>query len=188
MDKGIRQGVSRKFAEMLPTLAELGGRKFRRILLDWTVEEYKCTMAAASTHYNHAFQAAKVATPALVVGLGRPEGKNNGGRKKKPAAEVDAAALLAANMAAARSGNEGDTGSVTQGDAAVEGAEDGAPAGTKVEEPLSETPALPEAPRYTVKKADGAVVAEGLSLEDANKLVDKAAKARKGKLIAEAQA
>lgn len=92
MDKGIRNGVNVKFAEMLPQLKELGGKKFRRIILDWTVEQYGVTMASASTHYNFSLHAAKVATPALVEGLGRPEGKNNGGRKKKEAAEVVVAA------------------------------------------------------------------------------------------------
>lgn len=83
MDKGIRVGVNAKFNEMLPQLAIVGGKKFRRELLDWTVEQYGATMAAASTHYNFAFKECKKVSPELVLGLGRAEGKNNGGRKRK---------------------------------------------------------------------------------------------------------
>lgn len=88
MDKGIRAGVNFKFNEMLPQLATLGGKAFRRQILDWTVEQYGVTMASASTHYNHSFHAAKTATPEAVAGLGRTPEKNNGGRKKKDAAAV----------------------------------------------------------------------------------------------------
>ena len=97
MDKGIRVGVNAKFNEMLPQLAALGGKAFRRVILDWTVENYGVTMASASTHYNHSFQAVKEAAPELVAGLGRPEGKNNGGRKRKvelTAAEVEGTAAV----------------------------------------------------------------------------------------------
>lgn len=82
MDKGIRNGVNVQFAAMLPQLPVIGGKAFRRAILDWTVENYGVTMASASTHYNFSLHAAKKATPELVAGLGRPEGKNNGGRKK----------------------------------------------------------------------------------------------------------
>ncbi len=97
MDKGIRVGVNAKFNEMLPQLAALGGKMFRRAILDWTVENYGVTMASASTHYNHSFQACKAADATLVAGLGRAEGKNNGGRKRKvelTAAEVEGTAAV----------------------------------------------------------------------------------------------
>lgn len=99
MDKGIRAGVNFKFNEMLPQLATIGGKAFRRQILDWTVEQYGVTMASASTHYNHSKHAADAAT---IAGLGRAPEKNNGGRKKKDAA-VDATtpAALLNNMLAA---------------------------------------------------------------------------------------
>lgn len=83
------------FLQRLPQRATLGDKAFRKgIILD-LVEQTGCTIAAASTHYNHAFQRVKESEPELVKGLGRPEGKNNGGRKKKaipvqaPASPVD---------------------------------------------------------------------------------------------------
>jgi hypothetical protein len=91
MDKGLRVGVNGKFNEMLPKLAELGGKTFRRTILDWTVEQYGCTMAAASTHYAFAKNAADKAVPEMTKGLGRAPEKNNGGRKKKV---VDAAVVI----------------------------------------------------------------------------------------------
>ena len=91
MDKGIRSGVNFKFNEMLPQLATIGGKAFRKEILYWAVENYDITIASACTHYNHSFQNAKKATPELVKGLGRPDDKNNGGRKKKVAVVVDAA-------------------------------------------------------------------------------------------------
>ena len=54
------------------------------------IESFGCTLAAAATHYNHAFIEARKASELegnealkeLLVGLGRPEDKK-GGRKKK---------------------------------------------------------------------------------------------------------
>lgn len=83
MDKGIRNGVNIKFAEMLPQLAAIGGRLFRKTVIDWTIDNYGVTIASAATHYNYSLKQAQKTTPALVVGLGRPPEKNNGGRKKK---------------------------------------------------------------------------------------------------------
>jgi len=94
MDKGIRIGVIHKFNEMVPQLAALGGQAFRKEVREWTIENYCCTGAAASTHYAHAFNKAKEVIPELLAGLGRAEGKNNGGRKKK--LELTAAELVAA--------------------------------------------------------------------------------------------
>jgi hypothetical protein len=166
MDKGIRQGVKVKFAEMLPQLAELGGKKFRRIILDWTVEQYGCTMAAASTHYNHAFQETKKATPEKVVGLGRPPEKNKGGRKKEVKAVEGAAP---AGDAAATPEGEAAAGTAVITDAA---------AGVGLEDLQA---AAPET--FTVVKAkDGSVVAEGLTREQAEELIAKAKAAKKGNL------
>ncbi len=156
MDKGIRAGVNFKFNEMLPQLKTLGGKAFRRAVLDWTVEQYGCTMAAASTHYNHAFHAVRKATPELVEGLGRPEGKNNGGRKKKEAAaKVVTPNALLDNMLKA----------VVKPAAAAEAA-------AEVEQTVFKV----------CKKSDGSVVAEGLTFEDAKALVEKAKAAKKATL------
>ena len=83
MDKGIRPAANAKFVELLPTRAEIGNTAFRKNVMFYLMEEFGCTNPAAATHYNHAFQLVKASNPELVVGLGRPEGKNNGGRKKK---------------------------------------------------------------------------------------------------------
>jgi hypothetical protein len=91
MDKGIRPAANNKFMEMLPQRAELGNTRFRKEILAWLELEFDCTRAAAATHYNFAFKQCKAAHPELVVGLGRPEGKNNGGRKKKVAEVIETA-------------------------------------------------------------------------------------------------
>ena len=90
-----RQLANTMFLARLPQRATAGDKAFRKgIILD-LVEQTGCTIAAASTHYNHAFQRVKESEPELVKGLGRPEGKNNGGRKRKqvpaeaPASPVD---------------------------------------------------------------------------------------------------
>ena len=89
MDKGIRVGVTHKFFELMPLWREMGGRSFRKAVLDWTVENYGIGYPAASTHYNFAFKLAKQTTPEAVEGLGRAPEKNNGGRKRK-AVEAEA--------------------------------------------------------------------------------------------------
>lgn len=159
MDKGIRSGVNFKFNDLLPQLTALGGKTFRRTILDWTVEEYGCTMAAASTHYNYAFQACKKASPELVAGLGRADDKNNGGRKKK-AVEVAAPA----------------------GTLISTGIKPNTSTHTVSINPAAEAPTEQQT-EFTVKiKKTGAVVAAGLSFEDARALVAKAAAAKKAKL------
>ena len=168
MDKGIRQGVNAKFAEQLPQLGTLGGKVFRRTILDWAVEAFGVSMASASTHYNFAKHAAVVATPELLVGLGRAPEKNNGGRKKKAEAAVSPSALLA-NILKAR----GEVPPV----AVVKA--------TEASEAEADKQALVEAAAtlYTVKRKDGTVVAEGVSQEVADELVAKAKAAKKGALI-----
>lgn len=106
MDKGIRPAANRKFAESLATRAEVGNTVFRKNIIAYLMDEFGITLASAATHYNHSFQECKKTNPELVVGLGRPEGKNNGGRKPKVvAAPVEAPAVDDANDA-------GETGEV----------------------------------------------------------------------------
>lgn len=154
MDKGIRQGVNNKFRELLAQREAMGNKAFRKHILYWAVEQYGVSIASAATAYNNAFKDAKKEIPEQVVGLGRPEGKNNGGRKKKVVVE---AAPAADGTPAELTGKE------------VEGA--------------AEPEQAPEQTVFTVKrKKDGSVVAEGLSFEEATALVNKAAEAKKAKL------
>lgn len=82
MDKGIRPACNAKFLELLPQRATLGNTEFRRAVMNSIREDFGITEASAATHYNHSFKEVKAANPELVEGLGRPEDKK-GGRKKK---------------------------------------------------------------------------------------------------------
>ena len=84
MDKGIRPAVNRKFVELLPQRAELGNTRFRAEVIAFACDEYGITHASAATHYNHAFQKARLIPElaAALEGLGRAEDKK-GGRKPK---------------------------------------------------------------------------------------------------------
>lgn len=104
MDKGIRQEAKRKFAELLPTRVNTrdGNRNFRASVNTHLMESFDCTLAAAATHYNHAFIEARKAAAepgneallALLEGLGRPEDKKGGRKPKaKPEAAVDGTVL-----------------------------------------------------------------------------------------------
>ena len=170
MDKGIRPACNAKFAELLPTRVNSreGNTAFRKSVMASVMEDFGITLASAATHYNHSFIEAKK-VPELVPlleGLGRPEDKK-GGRKAKakveetPAPAVDTAALTGAEV----------TESNVLGTPA---AEETAPA---VEE------AAPAVVLCSVKKkADGTVVAEGLTLADAEAMVAKAKAAKKSAL------
>jgi len=159
----IRSAVNTKFMELLPQLKTIGGKAFRRTVLDWAVESLQITMAAAATHYNHAFQRIKNSEPELVAGLGRPEGKNNGGRKKKASNEatpaVSAAPLLLTYTPAA----------VISDAAAMAG----------LEQVLAAEPQT-----FTVVRCkDGEEVGTGLSKEEAEAMIAKAAAGKKAKLM-----
>jgi hypothetical protein len=82
MDKGIRPACNAKFLELLPQRATLGNTEFRRAVMNSIREDFGITEASAATHYNHSFKTVKASNPELVEGLGRPEDKK-GGRKKK---------------------------------------------------------------------------------------------------------
>jgi hypothetical protein len=144
----IRSAANMMFMQLLPSRKEIGNKAFRRNVMHYLCETFDITVAAAATHYNHAFQRIKESEPELVEGLGRPEGKNNGGRKKKEApAQLTAAEVV-----------------------------------NKPAEPLHEDFA-PTQTVFSVKRSkDGAVVAEGLSFEDAKTMVEKAAAQKKAKL------
>ena len=179
----IRSAVNTKFVQMLPELPVLGGKKFRRIILDWSVETLEITMAAAATHYNHAFHRIKECEPELVQGLGRPDDKNNGGRKKKTAAapEITPRDAVLANFLKAFAPTPTTLLLGYTPAAAVQ------PIDLNV---LLQAPVLPLLPQveavaqtYTVVRCkDGAEVATGLSKEAADEMVAKAAAGKKAKL------
>jgi len=172
MDKGIRPYCNAKFVELnnLRNRGELTNTQFRKNVIADVMEQFGITLASAATHYNHAFKTVKELNSELVSGLGRPEDKK-GGRKPKAKVAREGAAIsdvLLSNMLNARAGNEGDSdeaeGETAQ---AVEPkAEEAAPVVT-----------------YSVRKvSDGTVVCSELSLDAANALIEKAAKAKKAKL------
>lgn len=76
----IRAYSNAKFAELLPTRAEVGNTKFRAAVMQAIVAEHGCSVASAATHYNFSFKEMKANSPELVKGLGRAEDKK-GGRK-----------------------------------------------------------------------------------------------------------
>jgi hypothetical protein len=178
--QSIRSIAVQMFADRLPTRATVGDKAFRKgIILD-LAEQTGCTIAAASTHYNHAFQGAKVAVPALVIGLGRPEGKNNGGRKRKviPVPVQAPAPLLLLTYTPTVPKPVVDLSVLLQ----------------PLQTPLLPTPQVEEQEQpaaveetvrlYSVQRAkDGAVVAEGLTQEAADAMVAKAAAGKKAKLV-----
>lgn len=95
MDKGIRAFARTHFVEQNELRRKgqaftgtKGNTEFRKHVMGTLMEQFGVTLASAATHYNDALQLVKSATPELVSGLGRPEGKNNGGRKKKVAETV----------------------------------------------------------------------------------------------------
>lgn len=96
MDKGIRINVNAKFIELLvvrnaqPKDSKTRNKEFRRDVMTWAMEEFNITIASAATHYNHALKLVQASNPASVEGLGRPEDKK-GGRKRKIVAETGAA-------------------------------------------------------------------------------------------------
>ena len=154
MDKGIRPAALAKFVALLPTRTEVGDTVFRRNVMQHLMDEYSCTNPAAATHYNFAKLAVTASNPELVIGLGRAEGKNNGGRKK--AIVVDAGAPEVAPEGPA----------VAPAEAAVEQA------------------AEVEAKLYNVMKAkSGELVLLGVSLEVAEAAIAKAAKGKKAALV-----
>lgn len=188
MDKGIRPYCNAKFVELnnLRNRGELSNTAFRKSVMADCMEAFGITLASAATHYNHAFKTVKELNSELVSGLGRADDKK-GGRKPKATVVAAAVASILGNVLLARSGNEGDdafnecvaaaAGTVGPDTAAV----DQAP---NASDELLGTPEVPEVKTYTVTRAkDGAVIATGLLLTDAEALCAKATAAKKAKLV-----
>jgi hypothetical protein len=76
--KGIRDYVNERFAKYLHELPTLGGGGFRAKVMDGAIKKFEISMASAATHYNHSLKMARLMTPELVNGLGRPDDKKGG--------------------------------------------------------------------------------------------------------------
>ena len=79
----VRTAVFAIFNSHLPRRAELGNTGFRKAVIGEIMETFGCTLSSASTYYNTVFKQAKLATPELVEGLGRPGGKTMAGARQK---------------------------------------------------------------------------------------------------------
>lgn len=178
MDKGIRPYCNAKFVELnnLRNRGELTNTQFRKNVMADVMDQFGITLASAATHYNHAFKTVKELNSELVSGLGRAEDKK-GGRKPK--------AKLVLTTADAVPNVEFIDQQYTECVAAAAGAIGPVDQVDQVPND-SDTLATPEVPAvktYTVTRVkDGAVVAEGLLLTDAEALVAKAVQAKKAKL------
>jgi hypothetical protein len=245
MDKGIRPAAIVRFLAALPTRVNTreGNTVFRKGIIASLEEDFGCTHAAGATHYNHAFISAKeVAKTDEVVrqqleGLGRPEDKK-GGRKKKVAAPSELALELTQRVALLENMLKAIPAPVANPDVAVasEVLESNVLGNGEQEQVAPEVPSIPqdafetaeqykermaaelllipsqeqqpaaeivveevqqevvqeqqtaveiavEAVLHSVrKKSDGRVVAEGLTLEEAEQLIAKAAASKKGAL------
>lgn len=170
MSQSIRSIAMQMFMERLPQRKQNGGPltdlMFRKgILLD--LDEITGQKSGAS-HYNYAFKEAKKTHPELVVNLGRPEGKNNGGRKRKVSPVVEQPKF--------KYFQPSDILLLTY---------DPKP-DALLQPPLSHLlpPVQPVVQRVTVVRAkDGFVVSTDVSLEDANAMIATAAARKKAKLM-----
>ncbi len=193
--KSIRAWALAHFIEKLPEWQAdkdvLRNRKFRRDQLADLLEQYSTmkpplTIPAACTHYNHALSWHRYnddpAIRAQVEGLGRPEDKK-GGRKKKPvaAAQVLATATVVAPAVKSVVALQHIAGLVKS---VLVGAPASAEAAVvaEVEKDLAvEYPHQEQRATFTVKKKrTGEVVATGLHLQDAEALVLGAKATKKG--------
>lgn len=183
MDKGIRPYCNAKFVELLNlrNRGELTNTQFRKNVMADVMENFGITLASAATHYNHAFITVKALNSELVSGLGRPDDKK-GGRKRKAVLVTEAIKAILGDVAPVEFIDQQfvdtapaaapllltyDAPPVPQGWDKVEGGEE-----------------TPEVKTYTVTRAkDGVVVATGLVLTDAEALCAKAVQAKKAKLV-----
>jgi hypothetical protein len=90
MSKGIREFAVVTFNAKLVARNNkeyANDTAFRKDVVCTIADKFNITIGAASSAYNYAKLQVTQATPELVQGLGRPEGKNNGGPKKKAPAQ-----------------------------------------------------------------------------------------------------
>ncbi len=102
MDKGIRAFARTHFATQnalrikgeAPYTGAKANTAFRKAVMVELMTQFGVTLASAATHYNEALIETRKKTPDVVLGLGRPDDKK-GGRKKKetPVAAVEVPVL-----------------------------------------------------------------------------------------------
>lgn len=185
MDKGIRPAAIAKFNE-LNELRRVGAEPyngdlvkanalFRRHVNTWLEQEFGITHAAACTHYAHALREAKRLTPALVENLGRAEDKK-GGRKKKVVVITTAAAPQPVLLLTYNPTPRLELDMLLQRPQVPL-----LPVVQAIDDQL--TPDHEVQTEYVVKrKRDGTIVAEGLTLEAARAMVQRAAAGKKAAL------
>lgn len=78
MARGIAQFANETFLSNLTVFGTEGGKEFRKTVIDKIVNEFGISRASANTHYNNAFQQAKLYCPQMVEGLGRAPDKIGG--------------------------------------------------------------------------------------------------------------
>jgi hypothetical protein len=187
MDKGIRSGVNFEFNRLLPTWRAMGGKlpgsNFRHAVVAWAVENYGVTWSSGCTHYNFALIEAKKAFPELTEGLGRPEGKK-GGRKKKSTQVAQAVTLLLGYTPTATA-FEPVQFIDEQYEAALMAVAGSIPEVAVVDSVPNGSDEMVEAEKtYTVTRAkDGVVIVSGITLVEAEQLVSKAKAAKKATLV-----
>lgn len=204
MDKGIRPACNAKFLELIPTRVNTreGNTAFRKTVIAYVMEEFGATLASAATHYNHAFINARELAKTnevlaqQLVGLGRPEDKK-GGRKPKakpeaapatPAVTEDNTPLTAAELLGLVPDDTETPPAAVITDAASQVGLEGLGEETPVDEAPQGADEAPAVTLYTVFKAvKGTEVATGLTEEQADELIAKAAAAKKSKLDKRAQ-
>ena len=98
MSKGIREFTSALFFATLPERGTITDKQFRRKVIDTVTEQFGISRNSACTAYQFTFSKAKAEFPDLVVGLGRPPEKCNGGRKRKAVIVAEAVATLLGPM------------------------------------------------------------------------------------------
>jgi hypothetical protein len=183
MDKGIRPYCNAKFIASLATRVNSreGNTAFRKGIIASVMEEFGTTLASAATHYNHAFINAKAQPElsTLLEGLGRADDKKGGRKPKAKAVEAtttEDGGLSLGELVGMCGGDDEEQ----QAAAPVEQ--------TLVSEGVKENTCThtvtinPPALCSVYKKADGTLVAEGLTREQADALVAKAVQAKKAKL------
>lgn len=160
MDDGKRAAASAKFMELLPTRKDVGNTTFRANVMFFLQEEFGCSVAAAATHYNHAKHLCSQTNPELLLAL-------TGG----------AAGDVPALGRPAEKNNGG-----RKKKAVVETAEGEGTAENDNATGAAENVDTDKKLYNVIKSKDKSLVLFGVSLEDAEAAVAKAAAGKKAKL------
>ena len=179
MDKGIRPYACRTFIETIPQLQQLGNRGFRKTVMEGIKEAFGLTELQASTHYNYAFKEARKTHADQLIGLGRPEDKK-GGRKRKAVAEAAADTQEQQTQAAEGEQQQEQTAETQEPTAETqEATAEEQPAAEQEQQPAAE--AEPQQQFTVIRVKDGTVIAAGLTEAAAAALVQRAAQRKKAK-------